>query len=197
MSELPFSEEALAAPDLRTGDSWTFVVRGADAAASLEVHSRVVAVVADGVELEVRRGSEGALRTRLDRSLGVLERELAPDDWLRYTPALAQLRFPLRVGERWSATLRRCQDLWWQDDELHTVGEVLGATQLELPAGRFAALHLRFSCRLPQARIDAELWYAPAAARIVRGIEHTRADDDEVGSRTEFVLQALSRLRSI
>ena len=194
MSEPTFTAEALAAPDLRPGDSWTFSVHGDDAAAVL-VRSRVVAVDADGVELEVCRGEEGWLRTRLDPLLGVRERELAPGDSLRYEPALAQLRFPLRVGQRWSATLRRSQELWWQDDELHTEGEVLGTAWVEVPAGRFAAVQLRFACTLPQARIDAELWYAPAAARIVRGIELTRAADDEVGARVEYLLQELNRLR--
>ena len=203
MSEPSFSDAALAAPDLRPGDCWTFAVRVVDAdadaapAAPLVVHSRIVAVDADGIELEVRRGDEDGLRTRMDLRLGVLERELAPGDSLHYTPALAQLRFPLRVGQRWSATVRRSQPQWWQDDELHTEGEVLGASWIELPAGRFAALHLRFGCRMEHGRVDAELWYAPAAARVVRGIEHTRGDGDDVGARTEFVLQALNRLRSI
>jgi hypothetical protein len=203
MSEPRFTDEALAAPDLRPGDSWTFDVRDADADADaaqaqpLAVHSRVVAVDAGVVELDVRRGDEDWLRTRMDPLLGVLERELAPGDSLRYTPALTQLRFPLRVGRRWNATVRRCQEQWWQEDELHTEGEVLGASWIDVPAGRFAALHLRFACRLPQGRVDAELWYAPAAARVVRGIEHTRSDDDDVGVRVEFVLQTLNRLRSI
>ncbi len=199
MNEPSFSAAELAAPELRPDDSWAFAVRTIDSAARtpLRVDSRVVAVDAHGVEMTVRRGEGAWLRTWLDPVLGVRGRELAPGECVHYSPALAQLRFPLQVGARWSAEVSQQQDDWWQDDALSTSGETLGAEWIELPAGRFAALRLHFGCATPHARIDAELWYAPAAARIVRGIEHTRSGDDDPGVRVEFELLELNRLRAV
>ena len=176
---LPVAADAAAPwPVVRVGDQWTFITQLAGSRDPLRLRHRVVEVAADGrVRTEVlnlRRPDEPPLTQWLDRSMNRLSREFAPGEAVRYSPAFALFRFPMRPGDAWEESVLQTQDAGWAPNRVEIAARVRGWERVEVPGGTFDALLLEAVHRTGQAHVQARYWYAPAVRRAVRGVELTR-----------------------
>lgn len=174
------------APRPRIGFSWTFASHVVGGGAELVLVQALRAIEPDGrLRVEVRSPANPAappLTQWLDAHMNRLSREFAPGEAVHYSPAFPMFSFPMRVGDRWKATVRQ-----WQDDPgaaslIEVEARVPGWEVVETPAGRFEALRIEALHRTSEQRVENTYWYAPRAMRAVQGHERTSG----LGGSTEL-----------
>jgi Zn-dependent protease with chaperone function len=88
--------------------------------------------------------------------------------WTRFHPSLRLIRWPLRVGDTWTESVRREQSSGAKH-EVVVKGNVVGYEFLTVPAGSFPAYKIILS--MDGVRFW-ELWYAPETRTFLRAISY-------------------------
>ena len=167
----------VAAPTLKSGDTWTY--RGIDNYNRLPTGTwtrEVTGTEANGIRVAVR-SADGSIddlfRTPGELASGVL------NDRARGTmdPALQLMPFPLAEGKSWSQKVIRTDPVTNEKREMLVRGRVLGWETIRVPAGEFKAIKVERTMYLGDydsfrgitQRTETE-WYAPdirGAAKVV------------------------------
>lgn len=158
----------VAAPALRTGDTWTY--QGINNYNRLPIGTWTRAVVAAGPAIRVENRTEGRVASEaLFTSPGTLESGVLSDT-ARGTmqPALQLMPFPLAEGQSWSQKVVRTDPATRQPREMLIRGWVRGWETVKVPAGEFKALkvertiflgdHTEFVGRTERTETE---WYVP------------------------------------
>jgi len=180
-THLPERSERLpdaALPRVSPGDHWTFATRVPGSTDVLRLRHVVQSVAADGrVAVHVTnlaRPDEAPLTQVLDREMNRVSREFAPGEAVHYAPAFAMFRFPMAPGRRWRLAVQQTQEPGDPPTEIGIAAEVQRWESVEVPAGRFDALRIEARHSVDGLVVASTYWYAPRAARAVRGIEVTQ-----------------------
>jgi uncharacterized protein (DUF2237 family) len=172
----PASPEALL-PRVRPGDRWSFATRVPGSADVLRLRHVVQSVGTDGrIAVQVTnlaRPDAAPLAQVLDREMNRVSREFAPGEAVHYAPAFAMFRFPMAPGRRWKLAVQQTQEPADPPTEIGIEAEVLRWETVQVPAGRFDALRVQARHTVDDLVVQSTYWYAPKAARAVRGIELT------------------------
>ena len=167
----------VAAPTLKSGDTWTY--RGIDNYNRLPTGTwtrEVTGTAAGGIRVAVRSADgsvDDLFRAPGELTAGVLS------DRARGTmdPALQLMPFPLTEGKSWSQKVIRTDPVTNEKREMLVQGKVLGWETIKVPAGEFKAIKVERTMYLGDydsfrgitQRTETE-WYAPdirGAAKVV------------------------------
>lgn len=187
MTEPPLTNAPL--PAVREGDRWRFAVTGRLGGTRHEESRRVIAVTADRIVCEVESTDAHAARGRFfyTRQWNLLRRPApvpagataeeieAAGDW-RWQPYYPQYDFPLLPGKLWRGVARASNRATGTTNLHRYEARVLAARSVDTPAGRFAALPVRYVADVAtEGDAPARLWrneetlyYAPAVNHFVR-----------------------------
>jgi hypothetical protein len=191
----PASLRDAAPPKVRPGDRWTFATHVPGSSDVLRLQHVVQSVSADGrVAVHVTnlaRPHEAALTQVLDREMNRVSREFAPGEAVHYAPAFAMFRFPMAPGKRWQLAVQQTQEPGDPPTEISIEAEVQRWETVEVPAGRFDALRIEARHGVDGLVVASTYWYAPLAARAVRGVEVTQTPQGR--SELHYALVALQR----
>ena len=167
----------VAAPELRSGDTWTY--RQIDSYNKLEVGtvSRVVEVAGAGDIRLVTRSRDGTVQSESTYAgPGLLARGMLSERAEgAMTPPLKLTPYPLREGERWKQRVMR-DDLMSREKRITELsGKVIGWQTIRVPAGEFRALLIERAFELgdydpfrgPTLRYEKE-WYVPEVKGAVK-----------------------------
>lgn len=159
------------APVLTVGNRWAYTVRsGLNGVVQDTVSMQVTAADVLGYTVEETWRSIGPVAARYDRDLNALRTRNIVNE-----PAFPRYRFPLSVGQTWTATLRTERlpveryGRWREEMQ----ARVAGWEQITVPAGTFVALRIDIqitSHNLDSAQIwgnTAEtVWHVPAIRNV-------------------------------
>jgi hypothetical protein len=165
-------------PAVRVGDEWQFAVYYATPTAVPNRTWRVLAVSENGIT-----GTEDGKPLRLTADLNPVESPL-----LRQSNG-ERLRFPLRLGMRWSYV----NDVQFLDNgskaRVHSDVEVVGYETIRVAAGEFQAFRLQARGRFQgtsyagagslQGESTSTYWYAPAARTVVKSVHRSTYRGEE------------------
>jgi hypothetical protein len=149
-------------PSLRAG-SW-FKVAGTDRPEPRLVRVQSERPCAEGMCLLIER--EGIGESVLTRNLALVETRELSGQWRRYSPALVQYQWPLRVGNRWTQAVAM-EDSTGRRESVHARFDVVGYETLTVPAGTFLAYRIALAMN---GRRVSETWYAPEIGYVLRQV---------------------------
>lgn len=175
-----------ARPQPRVGDTWRYAVTNRLTSTRSEETRRVQAVGRDEIACEVRSTDPGFAGGRFvyTRQWNLVSRPAQaqagdlPEDigrW-RWRPAYPQFRFPLAPGKAWRGTARVTNSTTETTNVHRYVARVLPMQRIDVPAGRFDTLPVRYEAEVTTAG-DAQalvwrnrdtLYYAPAVSLFVQ-----------------------------
>lgn len=98
----------------------------------------------------------------------LVETRNADGSWRRYSPAIPIYRFPLRVGDSWSATVN-AEDSKGGKGLLRIKSDVIAYEQVNVPSGQFMAYRVPLAVNGVRVR---ESWYVPDVRSSVRIINY-------------------------
>ena len=165
----------LAAPEVRTGDSWVYAFHdGYTKIAKGNVTYRVSAVRDDTLTVDVDHDGRTS-RELYTRGWNWREKPMANLQNFRYQPAYPALPFPLEAGKSWQAYVEATDPATGQVNRVRIDGTVLGWERVKVPAGEFDALKVRrlvyagnHDYFLTEEQIIEFDWYAPRIGHIVK-----------------------------
>lgn len=167
----------VAAPEIRSGDTWTYRVRDAYTGLPRGEQSYRVAEVA-GDRLKVTALLEGGVQDEqiYDREWNWLKRPATNLHSFEYSPAYRAFDFPLVAGKRWQARATATDPVDGRRFPVWIDGAVLGWERVKVPAGEFDTLKVRrtvfFDYWVHVVRGRSEIveyeWYAPGVKQAVR-----------------------------
>ena len=177
-------------PAVRRGDLWRFASHDHLRATRFEETRRVVEVSAERIVCAVESTDPlfAGGRFEYTREWNLLSRPAlgaagaVPEDvgrWI-WTPQYPQLRFPLAAGKRWRGTATVANPATDTRNVHRYRAGVLAARSLEVPAGRFCVLPVRFESDVASDDGQSKLaWrnvellhYAPNANHFIRYEQH-------------------------
>ena len=106
-----------------------------------------------------------------------------PDgSWVRFTPALRTVQWPLRVGDTWSEpiTIERSTG---QRQNARVKGDVVSYESVSVPAGSFMAFKIVITL---DGRRFREGWYAPETRTFVRGVVYDSRGNPTVSELVDY-----------
>lgn len=175
-----------ARPLPRVGDTWRYAVTNRLTALRSEETRRVLAVTRDEIACEVRSTDAGFAGGRFiyTRQWNLVSRPAQaqagdlPEDIGRWhwRPAYPQFRFPLAPGKSWRGTARVTNSVTATTNVHRYVARVLPVQRIDVPAGRFDTLPVRYEADVTTAGdAQALIWrnrdtlhYAPAIGLFVQ-----------------------------
>ncbi|MFZ5555639.1 MAG: hypothetical protein ACOZDY_02760 [Pseudomonadota bacterium] len=178
----------VAAPALRAGDAWTYTIHdGFRGYEKGPVTYRVAAVTADGVSVEVSRGTRSETQ-RFSPGWNPHAGLTPAGQAVRFEPPLPLLEFPLADGGRWTRTVTAVDSRTGERFPVRVQARVLGRETVKTPAGDFDAVVIERQLifgdedlwRTDSYVVETE-WYAPAAGRSVRFRHDLRYYIDKTG----------------
>jgi hypothetical protein len=182
-------------PEIAVGDTWRFAVDNKLSPGAAEETRRVVEVAPDRIVCELRSTAAGAASGRYvyTREWNLLARPAlaaageSVDDagqW-RWSPFYPHFSFPLVEGKQWSGTAiveNRATDTRNAHRYVATVGR---ARRIEVPAGAFDVLPVRYEADVKSddghaqlAWRNVEVMHYAAAANLYVQAEHTIISPD-------------------
>jgi hypothetical protein len=159
--------QPVARPDLRIGDTWTVKISmntGIGGAGGREEVRVVKEAGETGYQLENTQKGGGAA---VAPEMLVVSRDL---NFISQTTGVPQefkwLQWPLEPGRtyQFESNFQNVTSTW--------KGKVTGWEEVEVPAGKFKALHVEFERSGPfRGSASESLWYAPEAKAVVKRIQ--------------------------
>jgi hypothetical protein len=159
------------APVLGVGDEWRYTLRsGLNGVVQDTLAMRVAAADATGYSIDETWGSIGPVTARYDRNLNALRTRNVVNQ-----PAFPRYRFPLSIGQTWSATVMSEKQpverygRWREEMQ----AQVAGWERITVPAGTFVAL--RIDIQITSHNVDSAqtwgntaetAWYVPALRNV-------------------------------
>lgn len=165
---LAVSAQSVARPDLKAGDTWTVGIT-ANAGFGASAHREEVRVVKEAgdtgylVENTKKEGGGAAPvveMLHISRDLNFIGRSTGAPQEFKW------LQWPLEPGRSYEfETAAGNATATWK-------GKVVGWEDIEVPAGKFRALHVEFDRSGPfRAASSESLWFAPEAKTVVKRIQ--------------------------
>jgi Zn-dependent protease with chaperone function len=108
----------------------------------------------------------------------ILETRNADGSWTRFSPGLPVFRFPLRVGDTWSATVST-EDSKGVKSTVGVKSDVVGYEPVSVPAGQFIAYRVVLAVNGVRVR---ESWYVPEVRSSVRVVIYDNKGDQTSAS---------------
>jgi Zn-dependent protease with chaperone function len=102
--------------------------------------------------------------------------------WLRFSPPLRLIRWPVRVGDTWSGVITIEQSSGRRQSG-QMKADVLGYEEVKVPAGTFLAFKIIVS--LGGIRYQ-EIWYAPETRTFVRAITYDRGGGQVISELIDY-----------
>lgn len=127
---------------------------------------------------ETNTGSKGIYTPTLSLS----EIRNANGTWIRFTPFLQSLKWPLRVGDTWSENLT-IEDSSGHKQTALMKADVTSYESVTVPAGSFMAYKVILSLA---GRPFRQLWYAPETRTTVRNVSYDRAGRPVVSELVDY-----------
>jgi hypothetical protein len=102
-------------------------------------------------------------------------------DGIKFDPPRTVLQLPAKAGDKWKRALQK------DSDGVEGTATVVGAEQIETPAGTYEALRIDWEFTVEKGAIQrASFWYAPRVGLVKNLFKTTEYGDDQV------VLQAFT-----
>lgn len=183
------SGPAVAAPDLRVGDSWTFQeYDGFNGLPKGQVRLRVRELTPDAVAMEVERDSRRET-VRYTREWNPHSGSLPEGRGVDFAPPYPAFVFPLQVGQSWTLTTQATDRSTGKKIQAKVYARVTGKERVKSPAGEFDTLRVvrqvflddRDWWRSGTAIVEVD-WYAADARAVVRHEDRSEYRDLSRGS---------------
>jgi hypothetical protein len=164
-------------PDLKIGDSWTYVERdGYNHACKAQWVGDIISIDDSRVDMRVLDGQPGNQRSHVyGRQWDMISRSLPGDRTVSFSPALLSLPFPLQPGKRWHQEVVVTDSSGDKRGRWKLYGKVHGWENVRVAAGEFDAIKIVRDLYLGDAdwwrsetrRSECD-WYAPEVKWIVK-----------------------------
>jgi len=165
------------APQLRSGDEWTYNVRdGFTGLPRPAERHRVTEASGDRVVVAVSRPDASDEIQVFDTRWNWVKHPATNLQMFEYSPAYQAFAFPLTAGGTWQARSTATDPATGQRFPVVIQGTVLGWERVKVPAGEFDALKVKrvvfLNYYVPNVRERSEIieteWYVPSVKQAVR-----------------------------
>jgi len=166
---------AAAAPTVSVGDSWTWQYTDVWKHTPGNLNrTEVTAVDANGVQVEIKRASTGAVlsRSRFTTDMNPIDRGK-----MHFAPFYARYAFPLTAGKEWTVDATGDNPAAGKRWRYQIKGKAVGWEKITVAAGEFDAMRVEVvsyyqgeevGSRGGSGQSKETIWYAPAVNNFVK-----------------------------